>query len=208
MVFLLWDMAIDKHQLWVEKQVSTTGNLAAKEIFNIFRSDINKLENLKHRIEFTNGMYFQSWENDADLLIQQSSSFKFLEWIDSSMVIQKITPEVGNEQAIGLNIKKAGFRESEWLAHSKENTTNFTDWVKLTQGSYAFLVDVPLFYNEKFQGTITAGMDFSSNFHKFTDNLEYYNIDITDSKGNLFYQSNEKLKTKNAPTQEFDFFDR
>lgn len=204
-VFILWDIAIDKHQLWVKKQISTTGDLAAKEILNIFRNDINKLENLKHRIEFTNGMYFQSWENDADLLIKQNPSFKFLEWIDSSMIIQKINPVVGNEKAIGLDIRTTGYREAEWLAHSKENTTNFTDWVKLTQGSYAFLVDVPLYYNNEFQGTITAGMDFSTSFHKFTDNLEYYNIDITDNKGNVFYQSNEILKIKNAPSQEFEF---
>lgn len=74
-----------------------TGRLVSQEFLSIVKSDIAPLENLKNRIEITDGEYFDYWEYDADLILSQNKSFKFIEWIDSSMVIRKINPHVGNE---------------------------------------------------------------------------------------------------------------
>lgn len=135
--------------------------------------------------------YFNYWENDAELLLQQNASFKFIEWIDDLMIIRKINPTKGNEAAIGLDISKIDYRRDEWIRHSKDGSTNITPWSKMTQGGYAFLVDVPVYYDNVFKGTITAGMDFKKNLDAFADNLPDYSIEMRDETNTVFYTQNK-----------------
>ncbi|WP_165586784.1 ATP-binding protein [Neotamlana sedimentorum] len=182
----------------LENNIEQVGQLTSKEFANILNSDIGKLENLKNRIEFTNGMFLNYWEKDAELLIEQTQSFKFLEWIDSTMVIKKISPLAGNENALNLDISTVKYRREEWIKHSKINQTNITPWSELTQGGHAFLVDVPVYFNNHFQGTISAGMDFKTNFAKFSSSLnDFYAIELYDHTNTLFFKLNTNKKLNN-----------
>ncbi|MCB4799437.1 response regulator [Neotamlana laminarinivorans] len=197
-VFTVFKSSLNSLNTSVENNIDQVGQLTSKEFENILNSDIGKLENLKNRIEFTNGMFLNYWEKDAELLIEQTQSFRFLEWIDSTMVIRKITPLVGNESALNLDISKVEYRRDEWINHAKFNETNITPWSALTQGGHAFLVDVPVYFNNTFQGTISAGMDFNAKFTKFSSSLNnFYAIELYDHTNTLFFQlnSNNKLNT-------------
>ncbi|MEN3325105.1 response regulator [Mariniflexile soesokkakense] len=189
--------SINKYYAVIEEDLFHTGKLISKEINNIIHSDISKLENVKSRLEFTNGNYFENWEHDANLILKQDASFKFIEWIDSLMIIRKISPYKGNEQALNLDISKLDYRKDEWISHSKSRKTNITSWLKLTQSGNAFLVDVPVYFNNNFQGTITAGMNFNSNFDRLVDYLEdQYAIELYDDKDHLFYEANNSIRLK------------
>ncbi|WNH11246.1 response regulator [Thalassobellus suaedae] len=198
-VITVYNKALHINNKLIKENVLQTGHLISKEFKNIIKTDIARLQNLKSRIEFTNGLYLDHWEKDARMLLEQNSSFKFLEWIDSTMVIKKIMPLIGNENAIGLDISKIEYRKDEWIKHTKDSLANITQWAKLTQGGYAFLVDIPVYFQNNFQGTITGGMDFKENFNKLTASLEnQYSIELWDHKKVLFYDlnKNNKLKTK------------
>lgn len=198
-ILILYRISLDKHHALIKAQVYETGASLSKEFKNIIKEDISNLENLKYRLEFTNGSYYENWENDANLLLKQNASFIFIEWIDSLMVIKKINPYKGNEEALNLDISTLDYRRDEWIKHAEKGKTNITSWLKLTQQGHSFLVDVPVYFNDRFQGTITGGMDFSVNFNRFVDYLEnQYSIELYDDKGNLFYDVNRdiKLKTK------------
>ncbi|WOD44097.1 response regulator [Hwangdonia lutea] len=191
MVFAVWNRSQKNDDKLVKENVIQTGNLVSKEFKSIVKADIAHLQNLKNRIEFTNGAYLEHWEKDANMLIKQNKSFKFLEWIDSSMVIRKINPLKGNENVINLDISKVEYRREEWIKHSLDGSTNITQWANLTQGGNAFLVDIPVYFQDRFQGTITAGMDFKENFNKLAANLENrYTIKFWDDKSTLFYELN------------------
>lgn len=198
-VLALWSQSIKNHGVWVQNQVSQTGKLASQEFLTIFKNDVNKLVNLKKRLEFTDGKYYSNWENDADMLLEQNFSFQFIEWIDSSMIIKKINPLKGNEAALNLDISKIEYRRSEWLRHTNDSTTNITPWAKLTQNGYAFLVDVPVYYQNAFQGTISAGMDFKENFDKLATHLNGFSIELKDHKENIFYEFNAEHKASDSP---------
>ncbi|HIC31850.1 MAG TPA: hypothetical protein EYO76_08015, partial [Flavobacteriaceae bacterium] len=194
-VLTAWQKALDSNQELVVENVLQNGKLISKEFRNIIKSDIARLENLKNRIEFTEGLYLNHWEKDASMLLEQNQSFKFLEWIDSSMVIKKIKPLKGNEEALNLNISEIEYRRDEWLKHSKDSSVNITPWAKLTQGGNTFLVDVPVYFQNKFQGTITGGMDFRENFNKLTKSLNnHFSIELYDHTNTLFYQLNKDNK--------------
>lgn len=153
------------------------------------KQNIKSLENLKQRIEMTNGSYFGYWEKDAGLILEQNSSFRFVEWLDSTMVIKKITPLEGNRAAVGLDLTKHP-RYPEWKNHVLDSTTNISPWTKLHQGGSAFLVDAPVYFDGVFKGSVTAGMDFTVPFNELVANLDKYAIQIEDEKGTIFYSKN------------------
>jgi len=197
LVILTYITSINKHYAVIEEDLFHTGKLISKEFSNIVNSDISRLENVRSRLESTNGYYFKNWEHDANLLLKQNNSFEFIEWIDSLMVIRKINPLKGNEQALNLDISKINYRKNDWLNHAKSGKTNITSWVNLTQTGKSFLVDVPVHFENKFQGTITAGMNFNNNFDRLVNYLEnQYAIDVYDDKGVLFYEINHPIKLK------------
>ncbi|TJY31845.1 response regulator [Pontimicrobium aquaticum] len=177
------------------------GKITSQKFQSILNYDIEALENLKMRLEFTNGQYFDYWEKDALLILEQNPSFNFIEWIDSNMIIKKIVPAEGNESALNLDISKIEYRKKEWIEHTESRQINITPWSKMTQGGYAFLIDIPVYYNNQLQGTITAGMDFTSHIDNFTKSLNEYKIEISDYDGTIFYGN----KLQEAETNKFLF---
>ncbi|MEC8831597.1 MAG: ATP-binding protein, partial [Bacteroidota bacterium] len=147
------------------------------------------LENLRQRIEMTNGSYFDYWEKDAGLILEQNPSFRFVEWLDSSMVIQKVTPLDGNRAAVGLDLTQHP-RYPEWKKHVLDSSTNISPWTKLHQGGSAFLVDAPVYFDNSFKGSVTAGMDFTSPFDELVADLDKFAILVKDERGTVFYSKN------------------
>nr|WP_255727762.1 histidine kinase dimerization/phosphoacceptor domain -containing protein [Rhodohalobacter sulfatireducens] len=178
-------------QRWEESlsgKVEDTGQLLVQQFRVILTENVDRLENLKHRLELTNGNYFQYWEQDAARIIESSNTLSFMEWIDSTMVIQRIQPYEGNEEAVGLDISQLEYRKSDWQRARRDSSFNMTHWVELVQGKYSFLVDEPVYINGEFYGTITAGMDFTSRFDQVLHGLDEYNIQIADGSGTVFYK--------------------
>jgi len=188
-VTLLWNHSLNSDRELLKRELEVNGLLQSQSFLSSGQNSILALENLMERMEMSHGDYFQYWEEDALLILKQNPSFKFVEWIDSSQVIRKILPLKGNEAALGLDISRNP-RQAEWMRHVKDSSTNLTSWTALTQGGHSFLVDVPVFFGGKFQGTITAGMDFTAPFNELAIGMKNYAIEIKDDKGATFYTYN------------------
>ena len=188
-VFALWNNSLNTQKSSYIREIQNTGSLRAKEFFSLVEYNIKSLENLKQRIEMTNGSYFDYWERDATLIMAQNSSFRFVEWLDSSMVIQKVIPIEENKAAIGLDLTTHP-RYPEWKKHISDSTTNISPWTKLYQGGSAFLVDAPVYLNGRFMGSVTAGMDFTGPFNELVAELDKYAIQVEDETGTIFYSKN------------------
>ena len=65
-VLVLWNKSLKTQKATFIREIQTTGSLRAKEFFSLVKYDVKSLENLKKRIEMTNGSYFQYWEKDID----------------------------------------------------------------------------------------------------------------------------------------------
>lgn len=187
MVYWIFQSYIDGQQKILQQKVELTGQFTAQNLERAVRDDINTLENLRGRIEITNGAYFENWEYDADLMLRQHPSFRFVEWIDSNMIVRRIHPLQGNEAALNLDISTKAYRKDEWIEHSLDSIINITPWVNLEQGGHAFLVDAPVYYKGRFQGSITAGLDFSPHFDRLLAGMKGYAMEIEDGNGRIFY---------------------
>jgi len=194
-VLVLWNKSLEIHEKTFIREIQTTGNLRAKEFFSLVKYDVKSLENLKQRIEMTNGSYFQYWEKDAGLILEQNPSFKFVEWLDTLMIVKMITPLETNRAAIGLDLSKHP-RYPEWKNHVKDSSTNISPWTKLHQGGSSFLVDAPVYFEGKFRGSVTAGMDFTKPFNELVADLDKYAIEVKDEKGTIFYSKNNPSTSK------------
>ncbi|MBC8769069.1 response regulator [Arenibacter sp. BSSL-BM3] len=188
-VSILWYNSVQEQKGLLMDEIQHTGHLRFKEFVYTGQSSIVALENLMRRIQMSKGEYFKHWDNEAELILKQNKSFKFIEWIDSSMVIRRITPMEGNEAAIGLDLSKHP-RSDEWLRHVKDSSTNITSWTNLTQKGEAFLLDVPVYYDGNFHGTVTAGIDFTDTFNHLMSGMDMYAIELTDDQGKVFYSFN------------------
>ena len=177
--------------------VKLTGELIIGKFETEIEGDIQILENLKARIEETNGDYFDYWEFDAELIRSQNTSFKFVEWIDSDMIIQRINPLEGNEEAIGLDIGSLDYRREDWLRHMRDTTTNVTQWLNLVQGYQVFIVDEPLYFGGDFHGSISAGLNFTEVLNVWSQEYPEYYITIKDEQGTRFYESGDTAGIEN-----------
>jgi len=190
----IWNELRTSHKQQIKENLIHTGKSTSQKFQSILNDDIEGLENLKMRLEFTNGQHFQYWEKDAQLLLEQNPSFHFIEWIDSTMIIRNIVPLNENKPALNLDISKVDYRRKEWIEHTKDSVTNITPWANMTQGGQAFLIDVPVYYKNNFQGTITAGMDFTNHLNSFAEDLDMYEIEMSDYQGTLFYEFNTQAE--------------
>ncbi|RAJ11535.1 response regulator [Arenibacter echinorum] len=189
-VIALWKNSLDSNRELLKKDIEVNGNIQSQGFLSSGQKSIIVLENLMERLEMTNGDYFEYWEEDARLILKEDQSFKFVEWIDSSLVIKRIVPNKGNEAVVGRTLSNHP-RRDEWLRHVRDTTTNLTSWIPLIQGGSSILLDVPVFFEGKFQGTITAGMDFTNTFDKLSAGMDNYAIEIKDDKGTTFYSLND-----------------
>jgi signal transduction histidine kinase len=189
-VVALWKNSLDSNRELLKKDIEVNGNIQSQGFLSSGQKSIIVLENLMERLEMTNGDYFEYWEEDARLILKEDQSFKFVEWIDSSLVIQRIVPNKGNEAVVGKTLSNHP-RRDEWLRHVRDSTTNLTSWIPLIQGGSSILIDVPVYFGGKFQGSITAGMDFTTTFDKLSAGMDNYAIEIKDDKGTTFYSLND-----------------
>lgn len=172
-------------------KIKESAKLLTGQFQKAIQDNIVSLQSFRDRLEVTNGAYFQHWEFEANQIVNQDSSVLFVEWIDSSMVIRKVIPEEENKEAIDLDLSELDYRRDDWLQAKQDSITNFTHWLELVQGRNAFLVDLPVYYNNSFQGTLTAGLNIASQFDDIMQGLDQYHIHIQDGRGTVFYQYGE-----------------
>lgn len=187
-VVFIWIQNHQKIQQSRTDKINETGQLLYQQFRGNVVETIKALENLKSRLEVTNGDYFEYWEYDASLIIEQNPSFLLVEWIDRDMVIRRVEPMQGNEEAIGLDISRLDYRRSDWEQARDDSLINLTHWLELVQGPNAFLVDAPVYFEGNFQGTITAAMDFTAEFDAIMAGLDQYHAVLKDENGVVFYE--------------------
>lgn len=195
-VVFIWIQNHQKIQQSRADTINETGLLLYQQFRKSVIESVKTLENLKSRLEVTNGDYFEYWDYDASLIIEQNPSFSLIEWIDQDMIIRMIEPREGNEEAIGLDISQLEYRRSDWEQARDDSLINLTPWLELVQGPNAFLVDAPVYFEDDFQGTITAAMDFTEQFNAIMTGLDQYHAVLKDENGVIFY---EKGESRNIP---------
>lgn len=188
--FLIFDTALSEQKKEKLQRLEISGNVTFEDFKNVIRHNVISLEDLRDRIVESNGKFKIYLESDTDRMTRKSQAIKFVEFIDSNGIIKFIAPLEANKKVLNLDIKNIGYRYPSWHLNSQDTLTNITPWVNLTQHGKAFLIDVPLYYDDKFQGTISAGMDFTKEFDNISIKQNLFSVRIKDERGEIFYSFN------------------
>jgi signal transduction histidine kinase/CheY-like chemotaxis protein len=204
-VLVLWQSYQQQQQEQMQAELQLRGEYIEEQIQSLVRENILSLDHLSKRIEFTQGEYYKNWRSDAELLIQMHPSIKFVEVIDTSMIIQDVYPYETNQNVVDLDLNTVDYRRDSWIENTADSNLNITSWKKMIQGGSAFLIDAPLYYNQKFQGTVTAGFNFNQELTELISGLEKFHVELFDDEGTRFYDFPEKSEPK---TVNFEAYER
>jgi two-component system, sensor histidine kinase len=174
----------------LEGQIQTLGTVVVNDFERTVRNNVSSLENLKQRIEESDGAFMEYFKSDASRIMGQHPAIIFVEWIDKDGIIREIHPFEENRAAYLLDIKQIEYRYQDWLVNSVKEKPNMTSWVDLTQKGKAFLVDIPIFIKGDFYGTVSAGLDFKTQFDELNKNHKNLEIKLKDESGAEFYRFN------------------
>ncbi len=188
----------------LNEQLELSGQIAADDFERAVFNQILSLENMRSRIQESKGAFFEYFDNESKRILNQNPGIQFIEWINSEGVITRVSPLAGNENALNLDISKLDYRYPDWISYAKDTLTNISPLTELVQGGSFFLVDTPVYYDGKFQGTLTGGIDFNNQFDKLAENLENYSISIEDDQGNEFYTYNRQATKADAEGFEYN----
>jgi two-component sensor histidine kinase/sensor domain CHASE-containing protein len=171
--------------------VESASDLLTELIQEMVNENLQMLLNHTRRVEHSKGDYFNQFSFETDLVLSVKDAITFIEWIDGDGVIRLIEPLEENREAIGLNILNLPYREPDWRQMKRDSTINFTPWTILVQGRGAFLVDVPIYYENEFHGSLTAGMDFTNELKSIMAGREIFHLQIWDDNGYRFFDYGE-----------------
>lgn len=94
------------------------------------------------------------WEADAALYVKHYGTFQAIAWADSSFRIQWVVSSLGNEATQGSNVMSE-FRRRQAISRAiSHRRPAIAHTVPLMQGGRGFLVYVPIFRQNQFEGLI------------------------------------------------------
>ena len=194
-ILFLWYSYKEEQVDQIQDELELHGGYLQERIQTMVNENILSLDHLAKRIVFTQGDFYAHWKYDAQLLIKMHPSIQFIEVIDSQMVIQDVYPLEPNKGIVGLDLNAVEYRRKSWLKNTADSNLNITSWQKMIQGGEAFLIDAPLYYNERFQGTVTAGFNFHKELTQLISGLDRFQVELFDDQGRRFYHYPEESTT-------------
>jgi PAS domain S-box-containing protein len=108
------------------------------------------------RWESRGGTPKREWEIDAQSYVSDYKGYQAIEWVDPSFHIRWVVPRSGNEAAQNLNVARESRRRIPLEASRDRHEVIATRSINLVQGGKVFLVYVPIFGGEDFQGFIVG----------------------------------------------------
>lgn len=170
--FLLWKELKLNEQKQIHRKTELEASTIKFELNNEIQERILVLVRIAKRWEIRGKPSQKEWESITELYIKHFASYQAIEWVDPNFVVRWVVPKAGNEAVKNLKFNFEKNRQSVILSALKTRQAKVTGTVNLVQGGKGFLVCVPIFRGQKFDGFIVGV------FHnqKFFDKILHPNI--------------------------------
>ncbi|GEM_PF-1980217 len=163
--------------------------------------ELERLSALKLRLERNESFSEEIWQYEADLIKDQSSAVRFIQWIDSDMGVRSMNEAGYTAYAPAVmdpsknDIRRVFWRKAEQdsvlsLSQSFQNEAVSDPENESTNAAqFIFLADLPVYNDESFTGTISAGLDFNKLIDSVLQHRDIFHLELMDEAGQLFYSS-------------------
>ncbi len=181
-------------------------------IINDLQSRIVALQRMAHRWERDSGTSKYAFLDDAENYVTDLAGFQAIEWVNKDFIVEWVVPLKGNEAAQGLNLAAEKRRRVALVEARDKKSVVISKPIDLVQGGKGFLVYVPLFNNNTFDGFVlavlkcenwlnsilfndTSSLDseqYNTSVY-FDDELIYERVHATEMKESFNVQNTEKI---------------
>ncbi len=191
---LIWQ-ALEQQE---QEYISRSNELRAKSLKNqteeILESRISSLKRMAQRWEIRGRTPKEEWESDATNYVNNHPVYQAIEWVDTSFHVRWIVPLKGNEEAQNLNL---AFEEHRRIALEQARDlrkVTATSSIDLVQGGKGFLVYVPLYLKEGFDGFILGVFRIQKLFDIVlsTSNLHGYSLTVFGGEDEIYRKNVQK----------------
>ncbi len=121
---------------------------------NGIRERILGLERMGGRWTRRGGTPFDEWQPDAVAYNKNFQTFQTIEWVDSNFTVRWVEPLAGNEAALDMNLEFEKNRRNALDKSLRDQQTIVSKTIELKQGGRGFLIYVPVYRKNEFDGFI------------------------------------------------------
>ena len=157
--FYLWNTLRNSSINSIQQTLKSTTHLVRVDVEQYVKTQIYELQRMAQRWEIDGGTARRSWQADAKNYVAENKGLRTIEWVDNTYHVRWIEPLEGNEKALGLNIIFDDQRKKILTGASIKKTITLTPPLDLIQGYKAFIVYIPIYVEDKFDGFIVGIFD-------------------------------------------------
>ncbi|MBD2517018.1 PAS domain S-box protein [Nostoc sp. FACHB-973] len=161
-VLLLWQSLLIYQHTEVTHLIAQEATAVKTELSSRLDSRILALERMAKRWEASEGTPRPVWEVDAAAYLKDLNGYQAIEWVDSTAHVRWIAPLKGNEATLNLDLSQSAQRRTALLTARNIKQTTLTRTLELKQGGKGFLVFIPLYVGERFDGSLVGVFQIQS----------------------------------------------
>ena len=155
-VYSLW-LALEERETKARHQAVRAEAYALLNLIEVdLEQRIRSLQRFVFRWQQRGGMSRNEFLFEAASYLGDHPDYQALEWVDPNFKVRWVVPEKGNEEALGLNLVFEEQRRTALKLARHQKIPTLTAPIELVQGGVGFLVYLPIFANDHFDGFLLA----------------------------------------------------
>lgn len=189
----LWQALLGQEMIQFQNGTQAKVDYIKTTIAAFIDQRINYLVLMAKRWDDSGKIPTKEREEQAISYIDDHSGLKFIELADSNFKIQWIVPNEDLENSKDLSALSEPTKMDPFIKIDREILQSRTPIVKLVQGGKEFLVYIPLFPGEKFNGFLVGGFDIKRMLDSMmpATTLKDYAITVYDENKDVLYYRDE-----------------
>ncbi|MBD2690990.1 response regulator [Anabaena catenula] len=161
-VLLLWQNLLIYQHTEMTHLITQEANTIKTELSSRINTRILALERMAKRWEASGGTLQQVWEVDAATYLKDFNGYQAIAWVDVTAHVRWIAPVKGNEVVLNLDLMQNAERRTALLTARNLRQITLTPTLELKQGGKGFLVFLPLYVGEQFDGFLVGVFQIQS----------------------------------------------
>ncbi len=187
-VLVLWHQLSIEEERHIEQLIQQEASIIQRDLTHELTERIQALKRMATHWEVSGGQPQSIWEADATAIAQDFYGFQAIEWADSSYRVRWVVPQKGNEAAQNFDLRTEPRRESALrIAHDLRQPF-VTRTIALIQGGKGFLVAIPMFVGDRFDGFVIGVFQIPFLFDGILTVPKGYQIHIYDGQELIYSQ--------------------
>jgi diguanylate cyclase (GGDEF)-like protein len=153
---LLWRALLTQERAQIRHTVDAAAQSLGHQIAERVHNDTDALSQMAARWALAGKPPRAYWEADAANYVGASPDYQAVEWIDPELHVRWVVPLKGNEAALKLNLVFEKRRATALLTARNQRIITVSRPIHLVQGGIGFLIYVPIFHRDRFEGLIAG----------------------------------------------------